>query len=64
MRMPVFQDVNGQKTAVNPDNVISVVYGGERFTDINFVGGGTIRVPLSFENTIARLTDEREVGPH
>ena len=66
MRMTVFQDVNDQKIAVNPDNVISVVYGGERFTDINFVGGGGIRVPLSFENTIARLTGEpeRELGPH
>jgi hypothetical protein len=66
MRMPVFQDVNGAKIAINPDNVVSVVggeRGGEKFTDINFVGGGAIRVPLSLENTIARLVGAQELGP-
>jgi hypothetical protein len=65
MRMPVFKDVNGTMVAINPDHVVSVVgveYNGEKFTDINLVGGGTIRVPLSFENTIASLTGERERG--
>jgi hypothetical protein len=63
MRLPIFQDVNGPNTAINPDNVSSVVYAGEKFTDINLAGGGVVRVSLSFEDTIARLVGAQESRP-
>ena len=55
MKFATFEEVGGSRIAINPENVVSVVFAGERFTDINFVGGGSIRVAVSFADTVSLL---------
>jgi hypothetical protein len=63
MRLPIFEDTGGNRNAINPEQVVSVVKIDANMTDINLVGGGLVRVKLSFDNVVARLVGTQELAP-
>jgi hypothetical protein len=63
MPLPVFEDASGHKIAVNPAQVVTVVRIDAQSTDINVVGGGIVRVSVSFDNVLSRLLGQPELAP-
>jgi hypothetical protein len=62
-RLPVFEDVGGVKTAVNPSKVVTVTRVNDQHVEINLENGGVVRVELSFEAVLARLVEKPEPAP-
>jgi len=63
LRLPVFEDVGGVKTAINPSKVATITKVSDRHVDINLENGGVIQVELSFEDVLARLIGTPEPAP-
>ena len=61
-RLPVFDDVSGVKTAVNPSKVITVSRTSEQYVDIFLDNGAVVRVELAFEKVLAKLEGLPEVA--
>jgi hypothetical protein len=61
-RLPVFEDVAGVKTAVNPSKVVTVTRVNDQHVEIN-LENGVVRVKLSFEAVLARLVEKPEPSP-
>ena len=65
--MPIFpvfqQEGNGQRIAINPERVASIVELEPRRVTINLPDGGSVTVAMTLESVIARLSGGRDFGP-
>jgi hypothetical protein len=61
---PIFQqEGSGQRVAINPERVASIVELEPRRVAINLPDGGSVTVAMTLESVIARLSGSREFGP-
>jgi hypothetical protein len=60
---PIFTQHGGQRIAINPESVTSIIEIERGRVVINLPDGGSATIPMSLENVVARLTSGRELGP-
>ena len=60
---PIFTQDGGQRIAVNPDSVTSVIEVERGRAVINPPDGGSATISMSLETDVGRLTSGRELEP-
>jgi hypothetical protein len=60
---PIFSQEGGQRIAINPERVISIIELEPRRILIGLPHGGSITVSMTLESVIARLSGQRSLGP-
>jgi hypothetical protein len=60
---PIFTQEGGQRIAINPDSVSSIIEIERGRVVINLPDGGSATISTPLENVVARLTNGREQGP-
>ena len=60
---PIFSQEGGQRIAINPEQVISIIELEPRRILIALPDGGSITVSMTLESVIARLSGQRSLGP-
>jgi hypothetical protein len=59
----IFTTEGGQRIAINPDSVSSIIEIERGRVAINLPDGGSATISMSLENVVARLTSGPESGP-
>jgi hypothetical protein len=53
---PIFSEEGGQRIAINPECVVSIVEIAPKRVTINLPDAGTVIIPMSLEDVIAQLS--------
>jgi hypothetical protein len=60
---PIFTQDGGQRIAINPDSVTSIIEVERGRIVINLPGGGSATISMPLETVVDRLTSGRELEP-
>jgi hypothetical protein len=60
---PIFTQDGGQRIAINPDSVTSIIEVEHGRIVINLPGGGSATISMPLETVVDRLTSGRELEP-
>jgi hypothetical protein len=60
---PIFTQDGGQRIAINPESVTSIIEIERGRVVINLPDGGSATIPMSLESVVARLSSGRELEP-
>jgi hypothetical protein len=61
---PVFSQEGGQRIAINPNSVTSIIEIEPKRVLVCLPDGGSANIAMSLESVVARLTGARELGPN
>ena len=59
---PIFSQEGGQRIAINPDNVTSIIEIEPKRVLVCLPDGGSANIAMSLEGVVARLSGARDLG--
>ena len=60
---PIFTQDAGQRIAINPESVVSIIEIEPGRVAVILPDGGSATISMILESVVARLTGRRELGP-